>query len=128
MIGMSLPAINRAANKRISRKAGRCIRMEPGCQCRLHRQDAIAALRYMRTLKIKDDKPVWLSVKDGGYGYWDGFNVDESWVSDHVIGIAQGPMLLLIENARSQLVWELMMKNKWVRAGIHEAGFKSMQN
>ena len=90
--------------------------------------DAIAALRYMRTLKIKDDKPVWLSVKDGGYGYWDGFNVDESWVSDHVIGIAQGPMLLLIENARSQLVWELMMKNKWVRAGIHEAGFKSMQN
>ncbi len=90
--------------------------------------DAIASLRYMRTLKIKGEKPVWRSVEDGGYGYWDGFNVDENWVSDHVIGIAQGPMLLLIENARSGLVWELMMKNKWVRSGIHRAGFKSIHH
>ena len=88
--------------------------------------DAVKALRYMRTLKVGDEKPIWLSPENGGYGFWDGFNQDKNWVSDHVIGIAHGPMLLLIENARSGLVWELMMKNRHVRAGIKRAGFKNV--
>ena len=85
-------------------------------------KDAIAALRCMKDLKVAS-KPVWQSVDDGGFGYWDGFNIDENWVSDHVIGIAHGPMLLLIENARSGLVWRLMHQNKYVQAGITRAGF-----
>jgi hypothetical protein len=85
--------------------------------------DSIAALRYMRTLKI-DNKSVWQNIEDGGYGFWDGFNIDKRWVSNRVIGIAQGPMLLLVENARSGLVWKLMMKNEYVRQGIARAGFK----
>lgn len=85
--------------------------------------DSIKALREMKGLKIKG-QPVWQSVEDGGYGFWDGFNLDEGWVSDHVIGIAQGPMLLLIENARSELVWKLMMKNRHVRMGLKRAGFR----
>lgn len=85
--------------------------------------DAIAALRYMRSLKI-DNKSVWQNIEDGGYGFWDGFNIDKRWVSNRVIGIAQGPMLLLVENARSGLVWKLMMKNEYVRQGIARAGFK----
>jgi len=85
--------------------------------------DAIAALRYMRSLKI-DNKSVWQNIEDGGYGFWDGFNIDKRWVSNRVIGIAQGPMLLLIENVRTGLVWRLMMKNEYVRQGIARAGFK----
>jgi hypothetical protein len=85
--------------------------------------DAIAALRYMRNLKI-DNKPVWQDVNEGGYGFWDGFNIDRKWVSDHIIGIAQGPMLLMIENARTGLIWNLMMKNQDITAGLKRAGFK----
>jgi len=85
--------------------------------------DAIAALRYMRNLKI-DNKPVWQGVNEGGYGFWDGFNVDRKWVSDHIIGIAQGPMLLMIENSRTGLIWNLMMKNQDITAGLKRAGFK----
>jgi len=33
-------------------------------------------------------------------------------------------MLLLIENARSGLIWKLMMQNNNVRQGIARAGFK----
>lgn len=84
---------------------------------------AVAALRYMRNLKI-EDKPVWQDIKDGGYGFWDGFDIDRKWVSDCVIGIAQGPMLLLIENARTGLIWRLMMQNNDVIAGLKRAGFK----
>ncbi|MFA5292191.1 MAG: glucoamylase family protein [Phycisphaerae bacterium] len=85
--------------------------------------DAMNALREMRNLKV-DGKAVWQSPEDGGYGFWDGFNIDKHWVSDNVIGIAQGPMLLLIENARSGLIWKLMMKNNNVRQGLARAGFK----
>jgi hypothetical protein len=85
--------------------------------------DAIAALHYMRNLKI-GNKPVWQGVNEGGYGFWDGFNIDRKWVSDHIIGIAQGPMLLMIENARTGLIWNLMMKNPNITAGLKRAGFK----
>ncbi|MCD4651090.1 MAG: hypothetical protein K8S56_04800, partial [Candidatus Cloacimonetes bacterium] len=85
--------------------------------------DAVKALREMRYLKV-NGQPVWKSPREGGYGFWDGFNIKEKWVSDHVIGIAQGPMLLLIENARSGLIWDLMMQNKCVIAGVRRAGFK----
>lgn len=84
--------------------------------------DALAALHEMRNLKI-GDKPVWQS-DENGYGFWDGFNVDRQWVSDQVIGIAQGPMLLMIENARTGLIWKLMTKNENVRQGLARAGFK----
>jgi hypothetical protein len=86
--------------------------------------DAVKALRAMRGLKV-DGKAIWKSPQEGGYGFWDGFNVDKDWVADHVIGIAQGPMLLLVENARSGLVWKLMMKNKFIQEGVKRAGFKN---
>ncbi len=84
--------------------------------------DSIAALREMKGLIIKG-QPVWQEVEDGGYGFWDGFNLERQWVSNHVIGIAQGPMLLLIENGRSELIWNLMLRNKFVRMGLKRAGF-----
>ncbi|MBI9020957.1 MAG: hypothetical protein JEZ10_06865 [Verrucomicrobia bacterium] len=85
--------------------------------------DSIAALREMKNMKV-GDQAVWQSPEDGGYGLWDGFNVEQNWVSDHVFGISQGPMLLLIENARSGLIWKLMMQNELLQAGIKRAGFK----
>lgn len=85
--------------------------------------DALDALQVMRNLKV-DGRPIWQSPEEGGYGFWDGFNIDQHWVSDQVIGIAQGPMLLLIENARSGLIWKLMMQNNNVRQGLARAGFK----
>lgn len=85
--------------------------------------DSLAALREMRHLTVCG-KPVWISIEDGGTGFRDGFNMQECWVSDHEIGIGQGPMLLLIENARTGLIWNCMMNNSYIRNGLRRAGFK----
>ena len=55
----------------------------------------------------------------------DAFNIDKNWISDDTIGIAHGPMLLMIENARTGLIWKLFMSSENVRAGIRRAGFQS---
>ena len=84
--------------------------------------DSIAALRHMRTLEV-GGQPVWVDPAQGGYGFMDGFNIERGWVADHVIGIADGPMLLMIENARTGLVWDLFMAHPLIKAGITRAGF-----
>jgi hypothetical protein len=86
------------------------------------KQDALAALRHMRYLQI-DDQPIWRDPNQGGYGLPDAFNIDENWISEDTIGIAHGPMLLMIENARTGLVWKLFMSNEHIRVGIQRAGF-----
>lgn len=58
----------------------------------------------------------------GVYGFTDGFNFDEGWVGDDVIGITLGALILAIENHRSGLVWERMRNVPSIRAGLHRAG------
>ena len=46
------------------------------------------------------------------------------WVDDDYLGIDQGPILLMIENHRSGLVWKTMRKNPHIRLGLQRAGFE----
>ena len=46
------------------------------------------------------------------------------WMDTDYIGIDQGPIVLMIENHRSQLVWNVMRKNPHIRRGLQRAGFK----
>jgi hypothetical protein len=46
------------------------------------------------------------------------------WVDDLYIGIDQGPILGMIENYRSEFVWNVMKKNPFVRHALIQAGFK----
>jgi len=48
---------------------------------------------------------------------------DIGWVDDLYLGIDQGPILVMIENYRSGLVWNVMRKNPYIRAGLERAGF-----
>jgi hypothetical protein len=45
------------------------------------------------------------------------------WVDTDYLGIDQGPILLMIENYRSELVWRLMKRNPYVQRGLQRAGF-----
>jgi len=45
------------------------------------------------------------------------------WVDDDYIGIDQGPIVLMIENHRSELVWKVMRNNPHIRRGLRRAGF-----
>ncbi|HEX8777260.1 MAG TPA: glucoamylase family protein, partial [Rhodanobacter sp.] len=45
------------------------------------------------------------------------------WADNQQLGIDQGPILLMIENWRSGLVWKVMKKNPDIRRGLERAGF-----
>ena len=45
------------------------------------------------------------------------------WFDTDYLGIDQGPILLMIENQRSQFVWRLMRENPHLRRGLCRAGF-----
>ncbi|MDE1895222.1 MAG: Tat pathway signal protein [Xanthomonadaceae bacterium] len=45
------------------------------------------------------------------------------WVDTVQLGIDQGPIVLMIENWRSDFVWKVMRKNPYIRKGLQRAGF-----
>ena len=45
------------------------------------------------------------------------------WFDDDYLGIDQGPIVAMIENHRSELVWNVMKKNPHVIRGLKRAGF-----
>lgn len=47
------------------------------------------------------------------------------WIDKDYLGIDQGPIIIQIENYRSQFVWKLMKKNPYIVAGLKKAGFKN---
>jgi hypothetical protein len=72
-----------------------------------------------------------LGHQDQRYGFKPSFNqtfrVPDSptgwWVSPYYFGIDQGPVVLMIENYRSGLLWDIMRRCPYVIAGLRRAGF-----
>ncbi len=54
----------------------------------------------------------------GEYGFYDAFNVTEGWVADSYLAIDQGPIVVMIENHRSGLLWDLFMTDEDVQEGL----------
>jgi hypothetical protein len=57
------------------------------------------------------------------YGFRDAFNPTVNWWGSDVIGIDQGPIIIMIENYRTGKVWDSFMKNEDVQRGLQRAGF-----
>lgn len=78
-------------------------------------EESIRVLRY-----LYDSHPkMW-----GRYGFSDSLNTDHNYYAFDAYAINQGPLLLMIENYRSELIWKTFMKNPWIRKGMEIAGFK----
>jgi hypothetical protein len=45
------------------------------------------------------------------------------WFDTDYLGIDQGPIVAMIENHKSELVWKTMKKNEHIRRGLRRAGF-----
>lgn len=68
------------------------------------------------------------------YGFRDAFNLSfdahsptdsaRGWFDPHYLAIDQGPILAMIENYRSGLVWRIMRRNDYIRRGLERAGFR----
>jgi hypothetical protein len=61
----------------------------------------------------------------GPYGWRDGFNLSVGpWWATDVIGIDQGPILLMIENYLNGGPWQRFMSHPAIQAGLDRAGFQ----
>lgn len=59
----------------------------------------------------------------GPAGFYDAFRPDDGWVAPRYLAIDQGPILVMIENYRSAMLWELFMSNPEVQNGLDRLGF-----
>lgn len=59
----------------------------------------------------------------GEYGLYDAFNPTQGWVAGSYLAIDQGPIIIMIENHRTGLLWDLFMSCPEVQAGLDKLGF-----
>ena len=61
----------------------------------------------------------------GEYGFIDSFNPSEDWYAPSFLAIDQGPIIVMIENYRTNLVWDLFMSCQEVQTGLRKLEFTS---
>ena len=92
------------------------------------------AARALRTMRVRYSEGLW-----GEYGFLDSFNPSFQftnvkvqhgkvvpglgWFDGDYLGIDQGPIVLMIENHRSELIWKYLRRNEYLIAGLRKAGF-----
>jgi hypothetical protein len=59
----------------------------------------------------------------GMYGFYDAFNVTQGWWASSYLAIDQGPIIVMIENYRTGLLWNLFMESTEISAGLKKLGF-----
>lgn len=79
-------------------------------------EESMAALHYFY-YKLGDR--LW-----SDYGFIDAFNLTTGWYDSGMhIAIDQGPIIVMIENYRSGLIWRLFMSDSEVLNGLQRLGF-----
>ena len=61
----------------------------------------------------------------GKYGFYDAFSETDNWYPKRYLAIDQGPIVVMIENYRSALLWNLFMSCPEVQNGLKKLGFTS---
>ena len=62
------------------------------------------------------------------YGFVDSFTLSKRWFASSYIAIDQGPIVVMIENYRTGLLWNNFMKNEDVLKGLTKLGFTYTAN
>ncbi len=61
----------------------------------------------------------------GPAGFYDAFSPEHNfWVAEAYLAIDQGPQIVMIENYRTGLLWNLFMQNEDVQSGLDLLGFQ----
>lgn len=79
--------------------------------------ESLAALRFF--YYVLGDK-LW-----GPYGFYDAFSLKEAWFASSYLAIDQGPIVVMIENYRTGLPWNLFTSAPEVKDGLRRLGFSA---
>lgn len=89
---------------------------------------AISSLPYAPAESISALRFFYYTLGDktwGQYGFTDAFNLSNPWFDSDRLAIDQGPEIIMIENYRSGLLWNLFMSCPEIRSGLKRLGFSS---
>ena len=87
---------------------------------------AVSSIPYTPDQSMAAIKHFYYMLGDrlwGEYGFRDAFNVSAGWWASSYLAIDQGPMICMIENHRTGLLWDLFMSAGEVQAGLNKLGF-----
>jgi len=88
---------------------------------------ALSSFPYTPTQSMKALKFFYYKLGDhlwGDYGFYDAFNITTGWTADSYLAIDQGPIIVMIENYRSGLLWNLFMSAPEVQTAKTKLGFQ----
>jgi hypothetical protein len=78
-------------------------------------KEAMQALRHFLTVY---GEKIW-----GRFGFVDAFCESKDWYADTYLAIDQGPIVVMIENHRTGLLWNLFMHAPEIQAGLRALSF-----
>jgi hypothetical protein len=87
---------------------------------------ALSSFPYTPVESMKALKFFYYTMGDklwGPYGFYDAFNVTAGWTANSYLAIDQGPIVVMIENYRTGLLWDLFMSAPEVQAGVTKLNF-----
>ena len=88
---------------------------------------ALASFPYTPVESMKALKHFYRDLGEkvwGIYGFRDGFNLSQDWFEDVYMGLNQAPIVVMIENYRSGLIWKLFMSNPEIKPTLDQIGFQ----
>ncbi len=89
---------------------------------------AISSLPYTPIQSMNAIKYFYYTIGDKiwkDYGFVDAFNLTSLWYADSYLAIDQGPIIVMIENYRTGLLWNLFTSCPEVKAGMKNLGFSA---
>ncbi len=87
---------------------------------------AISSMPYTPTESMAALKFFYYTLGDkiwGTYGFADAFSLQSLWYAGSYLAIDQGPIIIMIENCRSGLLWNLFTSCPEVKNGMRNLGF-----
>jgi hypothetical protein len=88
---------------------------------------ALSAFPYTPQYSIKALRHFYYDLGDkiwSEYGFTDAFNETKNWYATSHLAIDQGPIIVMIENYRSGLLWKLFMSCPEIQKGLKKLGFE----
>ncbi len=89
---------------------------------------ALSSMPYAPKQSMQAMRHWYKDMKDklwGPYGFYDAFSETDNWYPERYLAIDQGPVVVMMENYRSGLLWKLFMSCPEVQAGLKKLGFQS---
>lgn len=89
---------------------------------------AISSFPYTPTESMKALNFFYYKLGDklwSDYGFYDAFRLQDAWFSNSYLAIDEGPIIVMIENYRTGLLWNLFMSCPEVKTGMKSLGFQS---